>query len=251
MTKFIIETKGLTKKFSHLVALNNVNFCLPSEGITGLVGDNGAGKSTLIKIITGNIPATEGEIFFDGKKVELKSPANAIKLGIRTVHQVLQVVGKRAVYENVFMGREKIKKELKFLKIVDKKAEIEETEKMSKEYNCDIDDVKKSMDQLSGGQRQAVVLLKEAFWNPKVLILDEPTTALSADKSKNIFNIIKGLNIPTMVVSHNLLQVMEFCNRIAIIRKGELIGMFDTKDTNLEMISKLMMGYEELACPVK
>jgi len=242
MSEFTIETKGLTKQFGGLVALNNVNFRLPSQGITGLIGDNGAGKSTLILTITGNIPPTKGEIYFCGEKVELKSPGNAIRMGIRTVHQVLQVVEKRTVYENVFMGREKCRKDLSFLKIVDTKAEIEETERIAKAYNFDVDDVKKRMDQLSGGQRQAFVVLKEALWNPKVLILDEPTTALSVDKSAKIFEIVKGLNVPTLVVSHNLLQILEFCDRVAILRKGELIGMYDTEDTDLETISKLMMG---------
>ena len=243
MSECIINTENLTKTYGNLVALNQVNFCLPYEGVTGLVGDNGAGKTTLVSMLTGVFPPTEGKIYFEGKKVDFKSPCDAIEKGIRSVHQILQVVKIRKVYENFFMGREICKNYLfDLIKIIDKNAEIAETKKSLEEYSCFID-VEKTVDQLSGGQTQIFQVIKHLIWDPKVLILDEPTTALSVDASERIFKLIRKINVPTLVISHNLLQIMKFCDRIAILRNGQLVDMQNTKQTTLENISKIMMGY--------
>jgi len=243
MPDYIIETRGLTKVFGTLVALDHVTFGLQSEGITGLIGDNGAGKTTFISLLTGVYPPTEGDILFEGEKVKFGSPADAIKKGIRTVHQILQVVKIRKVYENFFMGKEICKNYLSnFLKIVDTRAEIEETRKCLKAYGYDFD-VEKNVEQLSGGETQIFEVVKHMNWDPRVLILDEPTTALSADKSAKVFELIRQLQVPTLVISHNLLQIMEYCDRIAILRKGTLVALKDAKATSLEEISKIMMGY--------
>ena len=235
-----LHMKNIVKVYSNGVMANkDVTLCVNQGEIHALSGENGAGKSTLMKILFGEEQATSGEIFVNGKKVNITSPQMAIGLGIGMVHQHFMLVPSLTVTENMIMGVEPQKG-----LFIDKKYAREQVEEIGKKYNLYIDPDKKVSD-LTVGQKQKVEILKALFRGAKILILDEPTAVLTPQETSELFEQLKNLKksgYTIIFISHKLNEIKEICDRITIIRRGVTMGVHDVAGVTEEDISRLMVG---------
>jgi len=243
----LLQMKNIYKRFDGVVALENVDFELNYNEILGLVGDNGAGKSTLIKIIAGVYQPSEGEIFLKNKKIKIRSPKEAKKLGIETVYQDLALADNLDVARNIFLGKERIKSGYlsKLFKIVNKKEMWEESKKILQSLGIEIDSTKTLVRNLSGGQRQSVAVGKTLYANPEIIIMDEPTAAVSVKERKKILNLIKNLrkkHISIIFISHNLQEIFSVTDRIIVLNRGKVVGNKKADETTMDEVIKLMLG---------
>ncbi|HDN84989.1 MAG TPA: sugar ABC transporter ATP-binding protein [Candidatus Aerophobetes bacterium] len=242
----LIRMENIHKRFGGVVALRGVNFDLDYSEIVGLVGDNGAGKSTLIKILSGAHPPTEGTIYFEGEKVEINSPKDAKQIGIETVYQDLALAENLDVASNIFLGREFIRGGLgKFLRMIDKKKMWQEAEKVMRSLEIQIGSVKTLVQNLSGGQRQAVAIGKTVYLKPKVIIMDEPTANISVKERNKVLELIQKLKkegISLIFISHNLHEVFSVVDRVVVLNRGEKVGDEKVENTSIDEVVKLMIG---------
>ena len=245
----ILEMKGIHKSFGGIKALDDVNLELHCGEVLGLVGDNAAGKSTLMKILTGFYHADSGQIFLDGKHVHLDSPKVSKRLGIEMVYQNLELCQNMNVTENLFLGREMMQEPVfRFLK--GRQMEKQSVEILRK-LKIDIQEPRKRVDRLSGGQQQAVAISKVVSFNPKMLILDEPTANLALKEIGKVLDIVLQLKehgIPAIFISHRLDDVFHVCDRIFVLRGGQRVAVKKTSETNHDEIVRYMFlgaGREE------
>ena len=243
--KVILKIEKISKYFGSVVALNNASFEVYENEIIGLVGDNGAGKSTLLKILSGNFPPDKGEIYFEGRKVNFKSPVEARQMGIETVYQDLSLCENLDAISNLFIGREVYKNFLGF-KVLQKREMESETLEVVNEIGIDIPSVKERIEFLSGGERQAISLSRFVAWGKKLALLDEPTAALGVKQTRKALDLItkirKQRNIGIIVVSHNLQQIFETVDRIIVLRHGEVVGIREKQLTDPDEIVSLITG---------
>lgn len=244
----VLEVRNLTKAYGAVWALRGVNLKLRAGEILGLVGDNGAGKSTLLKILIGAIPPTSGEIYLFNKRVLFKNPGEALKAGIGIVYQDPAIIEELTVIENFFIGRE-LKKSFGFIKILDWKAMYESTSKFIQSLGLNID-VNKKIKYLSGGERQLVTVARALYFKPKIVLLDEPTSALSERTKTRIFTILREYRdrykASMIFVTHVLEDALRICDRIAIIRLGKIVHEFTVKEgITKEDIVKMIWKEEE------
>jgi ABC-type sugar transport system ATPase subunit len=224
----ILEALSISKKFGGVIALENVNFYVNKGEIVALLGDNGAGKSTLIKIISGAIKPDGGEIFLDGKKVEIKNPIDSLNLGIETIYQNLALFNNLSAADNLFMGRELIKSGIgKYFSWLNKKEMENKTKNILKKFGIELQKMNNPVEKLSGGQRQSIALSRSVLWGKKLVIMDEPTAALGVKESsklldliKNLINMVQGI----VIISHNIEHVINIADRAVILRHGKNIG---------------------------
>ena len=243
----ILEMRDIHKSFGGLKALDGVNLDLRCGEVLGLVGDNAAGKSTLMKILTGFYHADTGSIWLDGREVHIDSPKVSKRLGIEMVYQNLELCQNLNVAENLFLGRE-IQRDpvFRFLKLrqMEKKA-VEILRKLK----IDIQEPRKRVDKLSGGQQQAVAISKAVSFDPKMLILDEPTANLALKEIGKVLDIVMQLKehgISAIFISHRLDDVFHVCDRIFVLRGGRRITVKKTSDTDHDEIVRYMfLGGEE------
>jgi ABC-type sugar transport system ATPase subunit len=243
-TDIILEGRNLTKMYGSVRALHNVSFRLPRNEVVALVGDNGAGKSTLVKILSGAIIPTSGQICVEGKDVVLSNTRRAKELGIETVYQDLALVDCLSIEKNIFLGKEIVKKYL-FLEVLQNKAMKKGALKFLAEVGINIIDPTRTVEQLSGGQRHAVAISKGAFWTEKILIMDEPTAALGVKETAQILNMVlelkkKGLSI--IFITHNMEHAFLVADRFVVLRVGEKVGERRKEETNHEEIVKMITG---------
>ncbi len=243
----VVEMIGISKKFGEVIALRSVDFCVYKNEIVALVGDNGAGKSTLVKILSGVFPPDSGKIFFMGKEVTFRSPRDAMKLGIRTVHQKMEEILalNQTVTSNMFMGEEKTKKWLGF-NFLDKKFMMRETQRVLSEMKINIPLPQQLVGGLSGGQRQALAIARAIRQNVRVLILDEPTSALGVRESRQVLKLIKDLRdsrgISIVIISHDLEEVFNVADRIVVFRKGQKVGEKFVSSVSKDEIVAMIVG---------
>lgn len=246
----LVETKNIIKKFGGITALNKVNFTVQKNEIVGLVGDNGAGKSTLIKILSGVYLPEEGEIFFEGKKVFFENPRQAREIGIETVYQDLALAPNMDVSMNMFAGREFVSFDLKILKILDKRKMIQEAAHILKDVlgiGISSNAMRSPVHNLSGGQQQAVAIGRAIYSQPKLLIMDEPTAAISVKEKGKVLELMKKLKkrgISIIFISHNLDEIFSVVDRIVVLNRGFLVKDVKREDTSLEEIVTAMLGGE-------
>lgn len=240
----ILSVRDITKRFGGIIALNKVNFDIYKGEVVALVGDNGAGKSTLMKIISGNFPPDDGEIYFEGEKITLKSPNDARLLGIETVYQDLSLCNNLDVVANLFIGRENIKKILG-LNFLQRNKMEEETLKIISEVDIDIPKIRERVEYLSGGQRQAIATGRFVKWGNKLGLLDEPMAATGLRETKKILELIetiKNKGIAIILITHNLQHAFKVSDRIIVLRHGELICIKETKLTCPDEIVSVITG---------
>jgi len=213
-----------------------------------LLGDNGAGKSTLIKIIAGNFPADEGEVFLEGKKVNFNSPSEARAAGIETVYQNSPVCINATVYENFYIGRELVNNFLG-IKLVRNKEMQNGTMEVLKNLEISLPSVKAEIGLLSGGQRQAIILGRFFHWGGKIALLDEPFAALGVAESRKGLKLIRDISqkgLPIILITHNIEYAFQVMNKFVILRHGEVVGAGEKKDVSVEDIVSLITGAIEI-----
>jgi len=237
---FILEMKNIYKAFGGLHALINVSVELYHGEILGLVGDNAAGKSTLMKILSGVYQADKGQIFFEGNEVSITDPRVSKQLGIEMIYQDLELCPNLDVPANLFLGREILGRYLKSLK--SKQMERQALEILRK-FKIDIKNPRVQVSNLSGGQQQAVAVGKAVSFNPKVVIMDEPTANLAlveGEKVLELTNQLKRNGISIVFISHRLDDILKVSDRIYVLKHGQKSGIRETVKTNKDEIVKLM-----------
>ncbi|MDD5455194.1 MAG: ATP-binding cassette domain-containing protein [Candidatus Ratteibacteria bacterium] len=253
--EYLLEVKNLTKRFGGLVAVDNVSMGVKEGEVVGLLGDNGAGKSTLIKMISGVYRPDGGQIFFMGKEVIIDSPIKALSIAIETLYQDLALAENLNVYSNIFLGREKLKKVLKFINVLDNDYMLKESKGVLDRLEIEIPSLRNRVRMLSGGQRQAVAISRSIYWNARLLILDEPTAALGVAEQKKVLDLVRLLRsqgIGIIIISHQLYDVFSVADRLVILRRGEKVGERNIKETNPDEIVSLIVGAEKVSekiCP--
>ena len=245
--EYLLEVKNLTKRFGGLIAVNNVSMGVRAGEVVGLLGDNGAGKSTLIKMISGVYKPDDGKIFFQGKEVTIENPMDALSMGRETIYQDLALAENLNVYSNIFLGREKLKKILGLIKVLDHDYMMKESAEVLKRLDIQIPSLKNKIRMLSGGQRQAVAISRSIYWNAKFLIMDEPTAALGIAEQKKVLDLVKLLKsqgIGIIIISHQLHDVFSVADRLVIMRRGVKVAERITSETNPDEVVGLIVGAE-------
>ena len=244
----ILKLKNISKSFGAIEALDDVSLSLNEGEVLGLMGDNGAGKSTLVKIIAGNFKQTSGEVNFEDKKVEFNKPMDARNKGIEVVYQDLALCDNLTAASNIFLTRE-IKKRIGIFSIINFSKMIEKAKDIFKELKSETlpeEEVK----MMSGGQRQAVALARTKLSKAKVVLLDEPTAAISVRQVAEVLDLIKQLKaegIAVLIISHRMPDVFAVSDRIAVLRRGKLVANKDAKKSSPEEVTALITGAIETA----
>ena len=243
----VLEVKDIVKRFGGLVAVNKVSMEVAPGEVVGLLGDNGAGKSTLIKVVSGVYHQDEGQILFQGKEVKISNPMDAIRLGIETIYQDLALAENLNVYSNIFLGREKLKKALGLIDVLDHDYMYQESKKVLDQLGIEIPSLKNKIKMLSGGQRQSVAISRSIYWNAKLLIMDEPTAALGVAEQRKVLDLVRTLSdqgVGIIIISHQLYDVFQVAHRLVILRRAEKVGELMVKETNPDEVVSLMVGAE-------
>ncbi len=243
-----LELTGVKKSFGAINALQGVDFSIRAGEAVGLMGDNGAGKSTLMKIVAGNLRPSTGKIMIEGRQVELSNPLDARKLGIEIVYQDLALCDNLTAAANVFLGREPVTGFGLFHKLWH--AEMNErAAKLFKELKSETRP-KDLVERMSGGQRQAVALARTRLSDPRLVLFDEPTAAISVRQVAEVLARIAHLRDTghaVILVSHRMGDVFDVCDRVVVLRRGRKIADKPTTDTSPEEVTGLITGALETA----
>ena len=210
MNEYRLEMRGVCKSFPGVKALDHAQLCLRPGKVHALMGENGAGKSTLMKCMFGIYSMDEGEVIYEGQKVNIKDPLEALHMGIAMVHQELQPIPARTIGENIFLGRYPMKKFLGIIPVVDHDKMYADTEVLLKQVRMDFDP-KQMLGELSVSQMQSVEIAKAVSANCKVLILDEPTSSLTSNEVEALFRIIEDLKaegVAIVYISHKIDEIL-------------------------------------------
>ena len=238
-----LELRGVSKNFGAIVALNGVDMDISTGEVVGLMGDNGAGKSTLMKIVAGNFPPTSGKMLLDGEEVHFFKPIDARRKGIEIVYQDLALCNNLTAAANVFLGREK-KKRIGFIRYLDHSAMIKHAAELFKELKSETRP-RDLVRQMSGGQRQAVAIARTRLSDPKIVLMDEPTAAISVRQVAEVLELIRRLkesNHGVVLVSHRMPDVFAVCDRVAVLRRGAKVADKAIANTNPEEVTGLITG---------
>ncbi|MCC5954574.1 MAG: sugar ABC transporter ATP-binding protein [Natronohydrobacter sp.] len=246
MSEYILETRSLTKHYGGVHALEDASFALRKGEHVAIMGDNGAGKSTFVRQITGVEQPTRGEIHFDGTKVEFSGPLAAREAGIEAVFQTLALADHLDVPDNLFLGREKTKWNwLGPFRRLDYKAMHAETLAALEKTGVKIPSIRNTIQFMSGGQRQCVAIARTATFHSKLTIMDEPTAALGVQETAQVENIVRTLKEqgePLILISHNMRQVMDLCDRIVVFRRGRICANLIARDVTGEEVVAYITG---------
>lgn len=245
MAEYKLELKGVCKYFPGVKALDDVQLSLRPGTVHALMGENGAGKSTLMKCLFGIYKMDRGEIFLDGKKIEVNNPDEAMKYGIAMVHQELQPIPARSVAENLYLGRFPTKN-YGPLKLIDHKTMYAETERWMKEVKMDIDP-RALLGDLSVGQMQSVEIAKAVSMQARVVIFDEPTSSLSDNEVEALFRIMNDLRdkgVAMVYISHKMDEIKRIADDITIMRDGTYVGTWPAAELTTDQIIEKMVGRE-------
>ena len=239
----VLRTEGIVKDYPGTRALDDVSVSFEGGKVHAFIGKNGSGKSTLVKVFSGAIQPTAGKFFLDDKELHFSAPTDAFAQGIATVYQELSLVPYLTVAENIYLGRLPKKG-----KVVDWKKTYEMAGDLLKKMNVDIDPHEKVF-RLSMWQCQVVEITKAMSFSPKVLMLDEPTSALAQNETQSLFEVIRTLReqgVVVIYISHRLQELWEIADTVTVLRDGKLIGKKDIKDLDHKGIISMMFGDVEL-----
>jgi len=243
----LIEMRDIEKRFGRVVALNGVDLNVREGEVMGLLGDNGSGKTTLIKTLVGIHDPDEGNIFIRGERVDISNPKEARKYGISTVYQDLALVDSLSVVANLFLARNPMKK-VAGVSVVDWDEMNEQAEEIIRtRLNLQIDPTA-DVEFLSGGERQAIAIARALVTDPDLIIMDEPTSALSADSAERVRELIRTLNeegITVLLITHSMDEVFELTDRITVLRGGNLVGTVASERVSKEDIVTMMVSGEK------
>lgn len=245
MSDIILETRGLTKHYGGVHALEGADFVIRKGEHVAIMGDNGAGKSTFVRQITAVEQRTRGDVIFDEKPVHFAGPIEAREAGIETVFQNLALADDLDVPSNMFLGREKVRFKLGPFSILDNKAMREATMGGLVKTGVKIPNILNPIRNMSGGQRQCVAIARTAAFHSKLTIMDEPTAALGVQETAQVENIIRTLKEqgePLILISHNMRQVFDLMDRIVVFRRGRICANLNVKDTDPQDVVAYITG---------
>ena len=235
----LLEVHKISKRFGPVQCLYEVDLSVPAGKVTALVGDNGAGKSSLVKCVAGIYSTDAGEILFEGHVVKMRSPKDAADLGIETVYQDLALCDNLDIVQNMFLGRERTKHWI----LDEDSMESAAKETLASLSVTTVRSIRQPVSSLSGGQRQAVAVAKAVMWNAKLVIMDEPTAALGVAQTKMVLELVRRLadrGLGVMMISHNMNDVFEVADRIAVLRLGRMVAQQDASQFDRQIIVDLM-----------
>ena len=243
----LVELRNIYKFFGGLCAIKDVSLEFHSGEVIGLVGDNAAGKSTLMKILSGVHEPTDGEMYFAGRKVHFRTPKDARSLGIEMLFQDLALVPELDVVDNLFLGKEIFRKFLGANILLDRKSMRAKSKAFLDELGIHVDSVFESVRNLSGGQRKSVAIARTMFFNAKVVILDEPTSAISVKETRKVLDLItqlKNKGVSVVVVSHRMEDIFAVSDRIVVLRRGRKVEDVDRANTTPDGIIRKIIEAE-------
>ena len=243
----ILQLKDIRKAFGAVHALDGVDVDLYPAEIVGLVGDNGAGKTTLVKVMSGALQPDHGSIFFEGRRVVIRSPLEARQLGIETVYQDLAVIPYMDVEANLFLGREITGQHWWDRWLLNKKAMRQAAAEHIASLQVGLKSVRQPVNVLSGGQRQSVAVARSISWGRRIVIMDEPTAALGVRESRSVLELIKRVKargVSVVFISHNMPHVFEVTDRIVVLRHGREAGRLITRDASMNDVVSLITGVQ-------
>ncbi len=247
MKEPVIEMRNITKRFGDVIANENVNLSLYPGEIHALLGENGAGKSTLMNVLTGIYKPNSGDIFFHGKKVSIKSPKQAVDMGIGMVHQHFRLIPPLSVAENVFLYMPDCKKVLR-------QKEMEDAiNACSREFHLEVDASAKVW-QLSVGEQQRVEIIKLLYRGADILILDEPSAVLTAQEAAEMFRVLRSMadsGKSIIIISHKMNEVMQNADRITVLKGGKVEDTMEAADATIERLTRAVVGEREFVPQVR
>ena len=246
----LLEMRNISKFFGGLCAVSRVNLSVGKGEVVGLVGDNAAGKSTLMKILAGAYSPSEGEMYFEGARVRFHDPQDARGMGIEMLFQDLALVPELDVAENLFLGKEVHKSlfgkvPLKFL--LDRRRMNAKAAEFLKDLCINVEDVHEKVRNLSGGQQQSVSIARTLFFNAKLVILDEPTSAISVRETRRVLELIsqlKAKGVSVIIVSHRMEDIFAVADRVIVLRRGNKVEDVLKGKTSTEQVIRKIIGAE-------
>ena len=243
---FALEARDITKVYGHVRALAGANFEVKMGEVTALIGDNGAGKSTLVKVLSGTETPTSGEILVDGQPVTISGPLAARHFGIETVYQDLALAPHLNPVQNMYLGREVMRKgplgHLGFMNSTEMRAG---SKKAFDELGATVRNFSGPIGAMSGGQKQAVAVARAAAWAKRVILLDEPTAALGVVQTKGVLDLIRRVRdrgLGVVFISHSMPLVIEVADEVQVMRLGRRVAKYKAKETNMEELVGAMTG---------
>ncbi len=241
-TQPLVEMKDIQVSFGGIKAVDHVSIDVKPGEVVGLLGHNGAGKSTLIKVLSGAYKKDGGEIYINGEKVNIQNPRDARAHNIETIYQTLALADNLDAASNLFLGRELTSR----TGFVDDDAMEAETRKIMGTLNPNFEKFSAPVSALSGGQRQSVAIARAVYFDAKVLIMDEPTAALGPHETQMVSDLIKELKkkgLGIFLISHDIHDVMELCDRATVMKNGKLVGTVDVADvTDDDLLGMIILG---------
>jgi D-xylose transport system ATP-binding protein len=246
----ILALRDIHKHYGAVHALRGANLTLHPGHITALVGDNGAGKSTLVKVLTGVVPADNGDITLDGRRVSFHAPRDAVSHGIAAVFQDLAVCGNLSVIENIFLGREDSRDRWLHPWVL-RRTDPVRMERRARELldslHVRVPSLHAQVESLSGGQRQSVAIARALIGEPRVVVLDEPTAALSVAQTAEVLALVtrlKAAGLAVLLISHNLADVFSVADTVTVLRMGANVDDFEVGDSTQQEVVAAITGAE-------
>jgi ABC-type sugar transport system ATPase subunit len=235
----LLRLKGVSKHFGPVTALSQVDLDIPAGKVTALAGDNGAGKSVLIKCISGIHAPEQGQMYWAGQPVQVRTPREAAALGIETVYQDLALCDNLDIVQNMFLGRERVSRASLDEESMEKAAQ----ETLASLAVTTVRSIRQPVASLSGGQRQSVAIAKAVLWNSKLVIMDEPTAALGVAQTAMVLALVRRLaerGHAVLIVSHNMNDVFEVADRIALLHLGKMVAVRPIAELDRQIVVDLM-----------
>ena len=243
-SQYILEAKSVSKFFGTITALTNVDLHLNPGEVLGVVGDNGAGKSTLMKVLSGLYNPSEGSVYFQGKEVFFSSPRDSQNLGIEMVYQDLALAENLPIGDNIFLGREPTRN-FGPIKFLDHKKRKQLTEEHLAKLKINVKSADQKVEELSGGQRQAVAIARATAFDAKIVIMDEPTAALAVKEVGKVLDLIRGLKnlgVSIIVISHRMDDIFSVSDRVMALFQGTNFAESQLKETSRDEVIGWIMG---------
>lgn len=245
----LLEIRSVTKSFGPVAVLHGVDLSVGAGEVVGLVGDNGAGKSTLMKIVTGMYGADSGAITLDGADILHLSPGERRRMGIEMIYQDLALARQQDVAANIFLGREPVRRILG-MKFVDSAAMKRDAQAMIERLGARLPAINRPVGSFSGGQQQSVAIARALTFDPKIVIMDEPTAALAVREVQGVLDLIRQLKadgIGVILISHRLNDVLSVTDRIVVLNHGRAAANLTTAETDMTQVVSAIVGGAELA----
>ncbi|MGD0857091.1 MAG: ATP-binding cassette domain-containing protein [Dehalococcoidia bacterium] len=249
MAPELVRMNNISKSYGRVEALRGVNLTVYEKEIVGLLGDNGAGKSTLIKILSGAVPATSGDIYMRGRKVDIRTTTDAIAQGIETIYQDSALVNELSIARNLFLGREPVKGP-RFLDRLDDRKMNSVVRDLLKQVGITKDIPPSTpINAISGGERQAVAIARALYFKSDLIILDEPTNNLGVEETRGVLRFVRSARDSghsCIFIAHNIHHVFQVVDRIVVLRRGTLVADdIDPKQTSIEAVERIITGLND------